>query len=131
MSAAFSIKSPNKKILLSQARLLGVLATVVWLASAIMEFSGAGNDLVIASVIAASLITVLFAVLLLVLRPQRPSQRATLVTTLAVLVVGANIPFIARSSVPWFPIVAVVCAVATALATRTIFKPDTKEINHG
>lgn len=131
MSAVFSAKAPNKNILLSQARLLGVLATALWLLCAVLEFTAVGNDLVIAAVIAASLLTVLFAVLLLVLRPQRPSQRATLITTLAVLVVGANIPFIAQSSVPWFPIVAILCAVAAAVATRTIFKSDAKKTNHG
>ncbi|WP_431711256.1 hypothetical protein [Glutamicibacter uratoxydans] len=131
MSAALSMKAPNKKLLSRQARLLGVLATTVWLIGAVLELIGSGGDLLMAAVIAASLLTVLFATLLLVLRSQRPTQRATLVTTLAVLAVGANIPFIAQSSVPWFPIVAVTCAVATAAATASIDKKVPKEVGHG
>lgn len=130
MSAALSATSPNKKLLSRQARLLGLFATAVWLIGAVLELIGPGSDLLMAAVIAASLLTVLFAALLLVLHPQRPTQRATLVTTLAVLVVGANIPFIAQSSVPWFPIVAATCAVATAVATARVDKNVPKEVGH-
>lgn len=107
----------NPQLLHRQARLCGILATATWLATALAVFLQATGDLVLAGVIAAAVFTVLFACLVLVLDPQRLSRRATLVTTLALLVIGANTPLLARASELWPVLVALLAALTVGLAT--------------
>lgn len=115
-------KKPNKPVLRAQAKVSGSFAVVSWLFVVVASLVHLRDEYVLAGVIAAGVFSVLLAALTFTLRPRRMSRRATLITTLVLLVVGANTPFIARATDQWLAILAMTFAVVAAFVTSGFFR---------
>lgn len=126
-SNSMIFKMPNKPALRAQAKVSGSFAVLAWLFVVVASIAHLQDDYVLAGIIAAGVLSAVLAALSLALRPRGLSRRATLITTLVLLVVGANAPLIARATDQWLAILAITFAGAAALVTSGFFRKAPEE----
>lgn len=121
-SNSMIFKMPNKPALRAQAKVSGSFAVLAWLFVVVASIAHLRDDYVLGGIIAAGVLSAVLAALALALRPRAISRRATVITTVALLAIGANAPFIARATDQWLAILAVTFAAAAALVTSGFFR---------
>lgn len=125
---SITFKKPNKSVLRAQAKVTGSVAVATWLFVVVAALMHLPDEYVLSGVIAAGVFSAVLAALTFVLTPRGMSPRATLITTLVLVVVGANTPFIARATDQWLALPAIVFAAAAAFATSNIFRAEPEEL---